>query len=144
MTGPPPTNGTLPTPGHRRWKPLRCGLIELFKYDDQQFFFEDGHLLLRGDNGTGKSRVLALSLPFILDGRTDPARVEPDQDRAKSVAWNLLMGEHPERTGYTWLEFGRLDENKTAVYCTIGCGLRAIQGRAGVETWFFVTGQRVG
>ena len=134
----------LPTPKRSRWQPLRCGLVELFKYEDEQFFFEDGRLLLRGDNGTGKSRVLALTLPFLLDGRTDAHRVEPDQDRSKNIAWNLLMDQHEQRTGYSWIEFGRLNEQDQPEYFTAGCGLRATKGQAGVTSWFFTTAQRVG
>ena len=55
-------------------------LINLFKYEDQVFYYENGRLLLRGDNGSGKSRVLALQLPFLLDGEISPYRVEPDRD----------------------------------------------------------------
>ena len=101
----------LPAPRSERWKPLRAGLVDLFHYDAEEFWFHDGRLLLRGNNGTGKSKVLALTLPFLLDGELAPHRVEPDGDRQKKMEWNLLLGgrhPHPERTGYTWLEFGRV------------------------------------
>lgn len=136
----------LPTPGRRRWQPLRAGLVDLFHYDYEEFHFRDGHLLLRGNNGTGKSKVLALLLPFLLDGDISPHRVEPDGDPGKRMEWNLLLGgrhPHPERTGYSWIEFGRVDEDGTPRFTTLGIGLRAVQGRP-VATWFFVTSQRVG
>ena len=134
----------LPDPGRRRWQPLRAGLVDLFHYDYEEFTFRDGHLLLRGNNGTGKSKVLALLLPFLLDGDISPHRVEPDGDQGKRMEWNLLLGgRYPERTGYTWVEFGRLDEDGTARFTTLGIGLRAVSGRP-VATWFFVTEQRVG
>ena len=44
----------LPHPSTERWQPLRIGLVDLFYYDDEQFWFHDGRLLLRGNNGTGK------------------------------------------------------------------------------------------
>ena len=100
----------LPAPSSERWKPLRAGLVDMFYYDQEEFWFHDGRLLLRGNNGTGKSKVLALTLPFLLDGDLAPHRVEPDGDRQKRMEWNLLLGgKHPspERLGYTWLEFGR-------------------------------------
>ncbi len=135
----------LPEPTRARWQPLRLGLVELYHYDVEEFRFRDGHLLLRGNNGTGKSKVLSLTLPFLLDGQASAARVEPDGDRHKRMEWNLLMGgRYDKRTGYTWMELGRLDETGNALTVTIGCGLRAIAGRAGVDTWFFVTDQRVG
>ncbi|HET7326231.1 MAG TPA: TIGR02680 family protein [Nocardioidaceae bacterium] len=135
----------LPRPQRERWQPLRAGLVDLFHYDREEFWFRDGHLLLRGNNGTGKSKVLALMLPFLLDGETAPYRVEPDGDSKKRMEWNLLLGgRHAERTGYTWLELGRQDADGDAVYVTIGAGLRATRGKAGVQTWFFVTDRRVG
>jgi len=140
------TNGraALPLPARERWQPLRGGLLNLYRYDVEEFWFEDGHLLLRGNNGTGKSRVLALQLPFLLDGEILPSRVEPDGDSAKRMEWNLLMGKYEDRVGYTWLEFGRRDADGTAHYLTLGSGLSATQGRPGVKPWFFITRQRVG
>ncbi len=132
----------LPEPQSKRWQPLRTGLVDLFYYDHEEFRFHDGRLLLRGNNGTGKSKVMALTLPFLLDGRLSPARVEPDGDAGKRMDWNLLLGEGGERQGYSWLEFGRVGDDGPE-YCTIGCGLKAVQGRD-TRSWFFVTPQRVG
>ncbi|MDY7541148.1 MULTISPECIES: TIGR02680 family protein [unclassified Cryobacterium] len=136
-----------PVPTSVRWQPQRLGLVDLFYYDNEEFPFVDGRLLLRGNNGAGKSKVLALTLPFLLDGDLSPQRVEPDGDRQKRMEWNLLLGdEHPngERLGYSWLEFGRIDEAGQAQYVTIGAGLKAARGRGITRHWFFVTDQRVG
>ncbi len=113
---------TLPVPDRARWQPLRAGLVDLFYYDLEEFHFHDGRLLLRGNNGTGKSKVLALTLPFLLGGKHP----------------------HNERLGYTWLEFGRALPDGSAEYRTIGCGLKAVAGRGIARHWFFVTYQRVG
>jgi uncharacterized protein (TIGR02680 family) len=137
----------LPAPCSERWKPLRAGLVDMFYYDAEEFWFHDGRLLLRGNNGTGKSKVLALTLPFLLDGELTPHRVEPDGDRQKKMEWNLLLGgkhPNPERLGYTWLEFGRRAADGTAEFRTIGCGLKAVAGRGIARHWFFITTQRVG
>ena len=137
----------LPAPSSERWKPLRAGLVDMFYYDQEEFWFHDGRLLLRGNNGTGKSKVLALTLPFLLDGDLAPHRVEPDGDRQKRMEWNLLLGgKHPspERLGYTWLEFGRRDADGTEEYRAIGCGLKAVAGRGIARHWFFITSQRPG
>jgi uncharacterized protein (TIGR02680 family) len=136
----------LLAPLRERWQPLRLGLLDLFYYDREEFAFHDGRLLLRGNNGTGKSKVLALTLPFLLDGDLSAHRVEPDADPNKRMEWNLLLGgEHPnpERLGYAWLEFGRAGEEGDA-FCTIGCGMKAVKGRGITGHWFFVTDQRVG
>ena len=136
----------LPAPARERWQPLRLGLVDLFYYDQEEFAFRDGRLLLRGNNGTGKSKVLALTLPFLLDGDVSAHRVEPDADPNKRMEWNLLLGgEHPndERLGYAWLEFGRIGDDGAA-FCTIGCGMKAVKGRGIAAHWFFVTSRRVG
>ena len=137
----------LPAPSLERWQPLRAGLVDLFYYDREEFWFRDGRLLLRGNNGTGKSKVLALMLPFLLDADLSAHRVEPDADPKKRMDWNLLLGgahPHGERLGYTWLEFGRLDPDGVAHYRTIGAGLKAVSGKGMLPPWFFVTGQRIG
>ncbi|MGH3241240.1 MAG: TIGR02680 family protein, partial [Spirillospora sp.] len=118
-----------------------------FYYDVEEFRFHDGRLLLRGNNGTGKSKVLALTLPFLLDGELSSHRVEPDGDKQKRMEWNLLLGgkhPHPERLGYTWLEFGRRHPDGTEEYRTLGCGLKAVKDRGIARHWFFVTTRRVG
>ncbi len=134
----------LPRATSFRWKPLRCGLVNLYLFDNEIFPFADGRLLLRGDNGAGKSRVLALTLPLLLDGRLHPSRVEPDRDASRQVAWNLLMDEHQDRTGYTWIEFGRLDEGGQSHFVTLGIGLRGVRSRGITDHWMFVTSQRIG
>lgn len=137
----------LPDPLRSRWQPLRIGLVDLFHYDVEEFHFKDGRLLLRGNNGTGKSKVLALTLPFLLDGDLTSRRVEPDGDPGKRMEWNLLLGgEHPhsERLGYTWIEFGRVDESTgERHFRTLLCGLKAVSGRGIARHWYALTSQRV-
>src|SRR5262245_9873110 len=135
---------SMPDPQRERWQPLRSGFLNLYRYDREEFHYENGRLLLRGNNGTGKSRVLALQLPFLLDGEVIPQRLEPDADPAKKVEWNLLMGRYPDRTGYTWIEFGRCDADGEKHFLTLGCGLNAAEDQIGVRRWFFTTTQRVG
>ncbi|MBV9026294.1 MAG: TIGR02680 family protein [Streptomycetaceae bacterium] len=137
--------GKLPHPLTERWQPLRVGLVDLFHYDAQEFWFRDGRLLWRGNNGTGKSKVLALTLPFLFDGEISPHRVEPDGDPHKRMEWNLLLGgKYEERLGYTWIEFGRLDGNGTARFLTAGIALKAAAGRGIADRWFFTTDRRIG
>jgi uncharacterized protein (TIGR02680 family) len=140
----PKSTPELPAPTRTRWQPLRIGLVELFHYDSEEFWFRDGHLLLRGNNGTGKSKVLSLTLPFLLDASLSASRVEPDGDRSKRMEWNLLMGRYERRIGYSWVEFGRRDEEGAARYLTLGCGMQAVAGRPRVDAWHFWTDQRVG
>lgn len=146
LTPTQPPARPLPRAVKVRWQPLRSGVLNIFKFDEEEFLFEDGHLLLRGNNGAGKSRILALQLPFLLDGEMASHRVEPDADPAKRMEWNLLMNHHENRLGYTWIEFGRRDDQGVEHYLTLGCGLHARKG-VGIPPnarWFFVTSQRVG
>jgi uncharacterized protein (TIGR02680 family) len=150
MTPPLPheTNGApspvLPEAECERWQLIRGGLLNIYRFDYEEFRFEQGRLLLRGNNGTGKSRVLALFLPFLLDGEVSSNRVEPDCDPAKRMEWNLLLGKYPDRLGYTWIEFGRKDEAGETHYLTLGCGLYAVAGKGIAGKWFFITPLRVG
>jgi uncharacterized protein (TIGR02680 family) len=135
----------LPVPARERWQPLRLGLVDLFHYDSEEFWFRDGHLLLRGNNGTGKSKVLSLTLPFLFDAQLKSSRIEPDGDSTKKMSWNLLLGKHERRMGYAWIEFGRLAEDGRPQYLTLGAGLLAVAARNQVDSWFFVLdGWRIG
>jgi uncharacterized protein (TIGR02680 family) len=135
----PDSRPPLPEPQRSRWQPLRIGLVELFHYDAEEFWFHDGHLLLRGNNGTGKSKVLSLTLPFLFDASLKSSRIEPDGDPGKRMAWNLLLnGRHDRRIGYAWIELGRRDDDGTLHYLTLGAGLSANAARPSVDSWFFV------
>jgi uncharacterized protein (TIGR02680 family) len=136
--------GGLPVPARTRWQPLRLGLVNLYLFEDEVFPFSGGRLLLRGDNGAGKSRVLALTLPLLLDGQLHATRVEPDRDANRQVAWNLLMDEHKDRAGYTWIEFGRIDEDGHEHFLTLGLGMRGVRDRGITDHWMFVTRHRIG
>jgi uncharacterized protein (TIGR02680 family) len=133
-----PERPALPVPTRPRWQPLRLGLVELFHYDSEEFWFRDGHLLLRGNNGTGKSKVLSLTLPFLLDAQIKPSRIEPDGDGGKRMAWNLLMNNYDRRIGYAWIEFGRIADDGTPRYLSLGAGLSAVAARPHVESWYFL------
>jgi uncharacterized protein (TIGR02680 family) len=134
----PTEKPALPMPTRRRWQPLRMGLVELFHYDSEEFWFRDGHLLLRGNNGTGKSKVLSLTLPLLLDAQLKSSRIEPDGDGGKKMAWNLLMNSYDRRIGYAWIEFGRIAEDGTLRFLSLGAGLSATAARPQVDSWFFL------
>ncbi|WP_244846025.1 TIGR02680 family protein [Mesorhizobium sp. L-8-3] len=125
-------------PTRQRWQPLRLGLVELFHYDSEEFWFRDGHLLLRGNNGTGKSKVLSLTLPLLFDAQLKSSRIEPDGDGSKKMAWNLLMNSYDRRIGYAWIEFGRVTEDGTPRFLSLGAGLSATAARQQVDSWFFL------
>lgn len=140
---------TLPRPAPGRFRPLRAGIVGVWEYDDQEFWFAGGRLVLRGQNTAGKSKALELLLPFVLDGETRPERLDPFGNRSKTMYWNLIDfdpdHERKAALGYCWLEFGRVDDGGTEHFVTALVGLRASRsaGRR-VDTWFAVTPLRVG
>ncbi|MBZ8139703.1 TIGR02680 family protein [Rubrivivax gelatinosus] len=127
----------LPEPQLLRWQPLRMGVVELFYYDSEEFWFTNGHLVLRGNNGTGKSKVLSLTMPLLLDAEVKTSRVEPDADSSKKMSWNLLVGSYERRIGYTWIEFGRIEDGAPK-YLMLGAGLSAGAAKPKVDSWFFL------
>jgi hypothetical protein len=60
------TAEVIPDPA-ARWIPSRAGILNVWRYYDEVFEFHEGRLLLRGPNGTGKSKALELLLPFLFD-----------------------------------------------------------------------------
>lgn len=134
----------LPVPEKPRWQLLRAGLQNLWEYDDQRFVFHGGHLLLRGQNESGKTKALELLLPFVLDASLRPERLDPFGSASRPMRWNLVndMRTGEVAIGYAWLEFGRVGEDGP-VYRTVGVGLRAKRSAPEVEDWWFETDLRV-
>jgi uncharacterized protein (TIGR02680 family) len=134
-----------PSPTRPRFQPLRAGLCNIWEYDDQELWFHDGRLILRGANEAGKSKALELLMPFLLDADLRPQRLDPFGEKSKDMFWNLV-GFDAEKTsaiGYCWMEFGRVDDNGSPSYVTIGAGLRATRNGGLGKPWYFVTRRRV-
>lgn len=122
-----------------RFKPIRAGIIGIWDYEEQEFRFADGHLVLRGPNGSGKTKALEVLVPFVLDGSIDARRLDPFSGQERTMRSNLLYGGEKTRHGYCWLEFAHGEER-----VTIGVGLRAQIQRSDVTRWFFVAEGSVG
>ena len=58
---------TPPKHHPHRWRMNRLGIVDVWYYYDTEFDLSGGRLVLRGTNGSGKSRALELLLPFLLD-----------------------------------------------------------------------------
>ena len=127
-----------------RWKMNRAGFINFWYYDNEIFNFEDGRLLLRGSNGSGKSVTMQSLIPLLLDGDKRPERLDPFGSRARKID-NYLLNEdtdEDERTGYIFMEFAK-DESDT--YMTIGLGIRAKKNTPTLSWGFCIMdGRRVG
>jgi hypothetical protein len=126
-------------------RPLRAGIRNVWEYDDQEFWFSDGRLILRGQNTAGKSKALELLFPFVLDGDIRPQRLDPFGSASKTMYWNLIdFSERDSAIGYCWAEFGNLDAEGEERFATCIVGMRATRSAGKkVDTWFAVTPARV-
>lgn len=117
-----------------RWKMHKLGFLNFWLYDHEEFLIQDGHILLRGNNASGKSITTQSFIPFLLDGNKSPERLDPFGSRDRKMEFYLLSdGEREESTGYLYLEFKKA---ATEEYLTIGIGMRAQKGK-GIDFWGF-------
>lgn len=118
-----------------RWQANKIGLINFWYYDEQEFCFANGNMLLRGSNGSGKSVTMQSVVPLLLDGNMSPERLDPFGSRDRKMSSYLLEedDERQERTGYLYLEFKREESD---VYLTVGMGIRARKGKP-LDKWYF-------
>ena len=127
-----------------RWQASKIGLVNFWYYDEQEFPFVKGRMLLRGSNGSGKSVTMQSVVPLLLDGNMSPERLDPFGSRDRKMSSYLLEedDEREERTGYLYLEFKRQDSE---TYLTIGMGIRARKGKP-LDKWYFSLsdGRRIG
>ncbi len=126
-----------------RWHMNRMGFVNFWLYDTEIFTFENGRLLLRGQNGSGKSITTQSFIPFILDGDRTPSRLDPFGSSDRRMEYYFLGdGAKDDETGYLFLEFKK--EN-TEQYRTIGIGQRAQKGKP-MDFWGFIiqNGRRIG
>ncbi len=126
-----------------RWKMSRIGFVNFWLYDEEDFAFNDGKLLLRGQNGSGKSITTQSFIPFVLDGDRTPSRLDPFGSSDRKMEYYFLGEEgKDESTGYLFLEFKKEEPGE---YRTIGIGQRAKRGKP-MDFWGFVIldGKRIG
>jgi uncharacterized protein (TIGR02680 family) len=132
--------------GRPRWVPSRAGILNLWRYYDEVFEFHRGRLLLRGPNGTGKSKALELLLPYLFDASLRPNRLSTFGTAERTMHWNL-MGEGAggvTRVGYVWLEFGAGAESAEPSWFCCGARLQASAHTSTVHADYFSTSQRIG
>ena len=115
-----------------RWQANKIGLINFWYYDEQEFSFVKGRMLLRGSNGSGKSVTMQSVVPLLLDGNMSPERLDPFGSRDRKMSSYLLEEDdgREERTGYLYLEFRR---KESETYLTVGMGIRARKGFLSVQ-----------
>ena len=129
-----------------RFRPTRCGVINLWDYRDEEFVFADGRMVLRGPNGSGKTKALEVLFPFVLDGRIEPRRLNPFAGEERTMKSNLLYRGQESAYAYVWMEFRRdrpVGDDAGEVV-TVGAGLRAQRQNDRVTRWYFVVDGQVG
>ncbi len=146
--------GGLPEPTRTRWQPTRVGIVSLWEYDNAEFWFADGRLVLRGGNGAGKTKVLELTTLMLLRGEITPSVLDPFGSQHRTMRFNLLPtgeGDDPREPveaglGYAWVEFGRRDETGQPHFmvCGLGASARRGTGAGSPKPWCFVTALRPG
>lgn len=127
-----------------RWEINKIGLINFWYYDEEEFQFIDGRMLLRGANGSGKSVTMQSFIPLLLDGNKASERLDPFGTKARKLE-NYLLEENDdrqERTGYLYMEFKRKESD---TFLTVGIGLCAKKNKK-LDSWHFVItdGRRIG
>lgn len=119
-----------------KWHMNRFGLIDFWYYVNEEFYFKNGHMLLRGSNGSGKSVTMQSFIPLLLDGNKSSERLDPFGTKSRKLE-NYLIEEdsnRDDRIGYLYLEFKRED---VEIYKTIGIGLHARKNKP-LDSWYFV------
>ena len=81
-----------------KWQINRVGLLDFWYYDEEEFDFLDGRMLLRGANGSGKSVTMQSFIPLLLDGNMRPERLDPFGSRARKMENYLLEEGRKGRT----------------------------------------------
>lgn len=122
----------------KRWQMNRMGILNFWVYDEEIFELDQGRLLFRGANGSGKSVTMQSFIPLVLDGDKRPERLDSFGSRDRRMEYYLLGDSengHTDRTGYLWIEFYHPEKQ---LYKTIGIGLRARRGAAQISFWGFL------
>ncbi|WP_127127851.1 TIGR02680 family protein [Georgenia sp. SYP-B2076] len=126
-----------------RWRLHRAGIVNVWHYWAETFQFSGGRMVLRGTNGSGKSRALEMLLPFVLDA--DRRRM--DSTGSGKVRLDELMKVGAEgqgnRLGYLWAELVR-DGETGREHLTLGALVRWSASSGEAKVWYFTTPLRVG
>jgi len=130
-----------------RWRLSRAGFVNVWHYYENTFDISGGRLILRGTNGSGKSRALEMLLPFLLDA--DRRNMGTGSSVRMEDLMNAGAGDQGNRLGYMWLELCRdpdpaeTDESEPR-YLTLGALVRFAVSTKEAKVWYFTTPLRVG
>ena len=138
----------LPTPTRPRYTLLRIGIQNIWEYDiTTRFVARDGRLLLRGQNESGKTKAVEVSLPAVLDAILRAERLDPFGEQARTMREDLI-GPHTDEdatvvAGYVSAQASAVSPSRASPSIrrqATGCGPPATL--PGFTSWFFLTGLR--
>jgi len=125
-----------------RWRLARAGFVNVWHYYDTTFDASGGRFILRGTNGSGKSRALEMLLPFLLDAD------RRNMGTGTAVKMEDLMSagalDQGNRVGYMWLELRRDDSGTGAPeWLTLGALVKFAASTKEATVQYFTTPLRV-
>lgn len=146
------TTGGLPQPYLERWQPLRAGVVNLWEFNVEEYWYAGGWAQLMGRNETGKSSLMALTtlIPWLADTSSDKIDtlgrsgkqfsyyVRPTQqgsDRRKPVSG--------VSHGWLWVEYGRLSAAGPKFFTTLLYAASRDATQKATLTWCTSEGVRV-
>jgi hypothetical protein len=144
----PQRSDTMPPSGRPgaagRWQPTRAGVLNSWKWTDEEFHFADGWLAFVGSNGSGKSLTASQLVTVLLDGDTSQTALSVSGRAAGTlISRHTDNRDKEDKTGVWWLEYGRSDPGiGQTEYLTTGLWLRST-GQSLLRA-YFVTPGRVG
>lgn len=141
------------------WRPSRVIFRNFWFFQTEEFIWHHGRLFLGGQNAAGKSTVLSMVVPILLDGNKAEERLNTFGGHGRHMAYYITGSPTPDdtaeaayyypvRTSYMALEFCRTAPGGSAEYMTVGQGLhhdRSADDKT-VRSWGFVVtdGRRIG
>ncbi|GAB3205404.1 TIGR02680 family protein [Marinactinospora thermotolerans] len=127
-----------------RWRLHRGGVVNIWQYAEEEFDLSGGRVILKGTNGSGKSRTLELLLPLCLDGdlRNMGCKGFDTVSMSRLMLDDYTAGR--SRVGYAWIELRRVRADGTEEFLTCGIGVKAsASSRQVSDSWRFITPARV-
>ena len=110
--------GGLPEPSRRdRWQVLRAGVVNLWEFDEAEYWYADGWVQLTGRNETGKSSLMALTTLIPWLGDTSTTNIDTLGGSGKQFRYYVepttLDGDRRDASasssrGWLWVEYARI------------------------------------
>lgn len=111
-------DGGLPEPSRRdRWQVLRAGVVNLWEFEEAEYWYADGWVQLTGRNETGKSSLMALTTLIPWLGDTSTTNIDTLGGSGKQFRYYVepttLDGDRRDATssssrGWLWVEYARI------------------------------------